>query len=423
MSAMNSAQLVERLSHPNGWWRDTAQRLLVERADRSATGLLVDLALQGADPLGRIHGLWTLEGLGVNHETAERLARVLEDPETRVRVAGIRVLERLIAARHESSTRLLMRLERRLESASPEERLQIVLTAGSLAGKDRLRLLAKMASTDAESPLMRDAVISGVGGDEIALLNLLWADQTWELLTPGRQIFIESLTGAAVGAGSAVELLNKIDPGDSGFDWRQRAVASGMAIRATGGRGRRVRLKRKPDALVSFNSNGSEEDRRLLDQALSLFDWPGRPQQTLEDSSRPLSPSERQMFTEGRRQYLAICAACHGVDGKGLMPLGPPLVNSEWVLGSEERLARIVLQGLEGPITVAGTRYESPLILPNMPAVPMVNDQDVAAVLTYVRRGWGHGAEPVQVATISRIKAQSAGRVTPWTEQELLSIE
>jgi hypothetical protein len=63
MSKESSMELVEHLSHPNGWWRDTAQRLLVERGDRSVVPALVELALNGSNPLGRTHALWTLEGL------------------------------------------------------------------------------------------------------------------------------------------------------------------------------------------------------------------------------------------------------------------------------------------------------------------------------------------------------------------------
>ncbi len=53
----------------------------------------------------------------------------------------------------------------------------------------------------------------------------------------------------------------------------------------------------------------------------------------------------------------ASCAACHGADGKGLESLGPPLVRSEWVNGSQERLSAILLQGLMGPIEVGGKKY------------------------------------------------------------------
>ncbi|MDF3020660.1 MAG: Cytochrome c, partial [Steroidobacteraceae bacterium] len=59
------AQWVQHLSHPNGWWRDTAQKLLVLRRDRSVVPALVKLATSdAADARPRLHALWTLEGLG-----------------------------------------------------------------------------------------------------------------------------------------------------------------------------------------------------------------------------------------------------------------------------------------------------------------------------------------------------------------------
>src|SRR5262249_12504695 len=59
-----NAQLVECLAHPNGWWQDTAQRLLVERNDASTVPAVERLALKGRTALARLHALWTLEGMG-----------------------------------------------------------------------------------------------------------------------------------------------------------------------------------------------------------------------------------------------------------------------------------------------------------------------------------------------------------------------
>ena len=58
------AQLVTHLEHPSGWWRDTAQKLLVLRQDKSVVPALTAMATQSANPLARIHAMWTLEGLG-----------------------------------------------------------------------------------------------------------------------------------------------------------------------------------------------------------------------------------------------------------------------------------------------------------------------------------------------------------------------
>ena len=85
-----------------------------------------------------------------------------------------------------------------------------------------------------------------------------------------------------------------------------------------------------------------------------LFAWPGH--EPAAATRRVLSDEERFVFGRGREQFVAVCAACHGVDGQGVPSLGPPLVNSEWVPGAPEIAIRVVLHGLEGPIEVGGVR-------------------------------------------------------------------
>jgi hypothetical protein len=85
------AELVGQLSNPNLWWRTTAQRLLVERQDKSVVPQLEVLARQSATPQGRAHALWTLEGLG--ELKADRVLAALEDPSPLVREQAIRLSE------------------------------------------------------------------------------------------------------------------------------------------------------------------------------------------------------------------------------------------------------------------------------------------------------------------------------------------
>ncbi len=112
------------------------------------------------------------------------------------------------------------------------------------------------------------------------------------------------------------------------------------------------------------------------------------------------------------RVYRANCQACHQADGKGMGSF-PPLAGSSWVQGSEERLVRIVLNGLTGPITVDGKSYNS-----NMPGLPKLSDEQVAAVLTYVRSEWGNSAPAVTAETVAAIRA-TVGTREAWTESEL----
>jgi mono/diheme cytochrome c family protein len=92
-------------------------------------------------------------------------------------------------------------------------------------------------------------------------------------------------------------------------------------------------------------------------------------------------------------------------------------VESEWVLGSEQRLIRIVLHGVTGAIEVRGAKYRL-----DMPALGILDDDQVAEVLTYIRREWDHPAAPVAPATVKLIRAQESSRVDSWRVRDLLKI-
>jgi mono/diheme cytochrome c family protein len=91
MLQQKPAELVQYLSHPNGWWRDTAQKLLVLKGDRSVVPALVELVHKGAAPLGRMHALWTLDGLGATDRAL--ILDAFRDADERVRCTALRISE------------------------------------------------------------------------------------------------------------------------------------------------------------------------------------------------------------------------------------------------------------------------------------------------------------------------------------------
>jgi mono/diheme cytochrome c family protein len=120
----------------------------------------------------------------------------------------------------------------------------------------------------------------------------------------------------------------------------------------------------------------------------------------------------------GKNVYAQVCAACHQPTGLGLPPAFPPLVGSEWLAMSDERLIRILLHGLQGPIKVQGVDYQSA-----MPAVGPgsgfnLNAEKVAAVLTYVRKEFGGLNTPVSAAKVTEIRSKDGARA-PITVAEL----
>jgi mono/diheme cytochrome c family protein len=117
----------------------------------------------------------------------------------------------------------------------------------------------------------------------------------------------------------------------------------------------------------------------------------------------------------------AHCATCHQAHGKGLDPVYPPLAGTAWVTGSEERLIKIVLNGLWGDIQVNDKSYETSKGVPPMTAFKsMLNDAELAAVLTYVRNSWGNKAAPVKPETVRKIRAATQDRSIFWKPEELL---
>ena len=127
---------------------------------------------------------------------------------------------------------------------------------------------------------------------------------------------------------------------------------------------------------------------------------------------------EKVRFEEGKTIYANVCAACHQPTGLGQDGLAPPLLDSEWVLGPAERLPRILMQGMSGPISVRGVQFRL-----EMPGLPDLNDRQIASVLTYVRREWEHGEEPVAEDFVAKIREEERNRREPWTAGELLKIK
>ena len=121
----------------------------------------------------------------------------------------------------------------------------------------------------------------------------------------------------------------------------------------------------------------------------------------------------------GEAFYKLNCATCHQPTGQGASGAYPPLVNSEWVLGSEKRLAGILLNGVHGPITVHGKKASYSGLMQAWG--PLLSDKQIAYILTYVRQAWGNSAPPITPDQIAAARAEFGSRDS-WTEEELLQI-
>lgn len=130
----------------------------------------------------------------------------------------------------------------------------------------------------------------------------------------------------------------------------------------------------------------------------------------------------RDLYVKGKEIYNreGFCVTCHQEDGKGLQASGfPPLAGTKWVNGSEERLIKLTLKGLMGPIEVLGKTY--PGQVPMTPYEGMLSNHEVAAVLTYVRNSFGNQADPIDPQIVLGIRARIADKKGFYSPEELLA--
>ncbi|MEO7413683.1 MAG: c-type cytochrome [Opitutaceae bacterium] len=463
LSRETPAALVTRLSDPNGWIRDTAQRLLVERGDRSVVPALTQLVANGKDPLGRIHALWTLEGLfaalpasAAAKETASPTAlrlltteagfaleaptlsedvlnavlNAITDSNPKVQVAAIRVADSLSANNPANQWALLLAMNRHIGAKTAEETLfQAALTAGNLPKTaEALGLLARIATRGSEHLIIREAILSGLQAWELPLLQALLADPAWNAAQPGRPALLQALASAVIkerqpAKVDALLTLAAAQPAEQ--SWRRRSVLEGIAANLAIRPLRAIALNTAPSALAALAKSDDAPTRQQAERVAALFSWPGHQSEEAAKApgARPLNAEETALLATGQTLYQQLCFACHGLTGQGTTPLGPPLVNSDWVLGNEKRLIRIILHGVTGPIEVNGTTYQPPTILPEMPALATLDDTQVAAVTSYVRRAWGHEAAPIAPAQVTAVRAETRDRKTLWTAEQLLEIK
>ena len=142
----------------------------------------------------------------------------------------------------------------------------------------------------------------------------------------------------------------------------------------------------------------------------------------LAKKKEPTLKGHEKTFALGREVYHrdGHCGTCHQEDGKGLSAaFFPPLAGSEWVTGSEDRLIKIALHGIMGPMTVNGVKYPGPV-----PMTPMkhLSDKEMAAVLTYVRNSFGNKASVVTPGKVNKVRTATKGKTGFYTAPELLKV-
>jgi mono/diheme cytochrome c family protein/glucose/arabinose dehydrogenase len=411
LSSEPSEKLVPLLSHEDQWWRLAAQRLLVERRATEVAGLVRGVfGSEGSGELARLHALWTLEGIG-----SLGVAEVLEamsDDSARVRAAGVRVSEGFLG-----NAEVLQRVAALVDDADRWVSVQAVCTLGELPREERMARLVGVLRAHGDDRWVRDAAATGLGGAELTAMQGLVSDEAWCTEKAGRAV-LDELADMMLRAGDK-ERADLVEFA-AGLASDDHAAAEGlvMRIRAAQRLGsdkpRPIALDRAPSRWIGamgerFNTLGTD-----MGESEVYFDWPGRPEVRRVAGTRPLTTDELARFDRGRVVFMSSCVSCHQADGRGSSGLGPPLVASPIAEGPAERFASVLIHGLEGTWKIGEMTYEAA-----MPPAPVPEDDDLAAVMTYVRRSFGNAADPVRPDEVTAARAAHKGRGRPWTRAEV----
>lgn len=143
----------------------------------------------------------------------------------------------------------------------------------------------------------------------------------------------------------------------------------------------------------------------------------------IEPKADHLADADLQIFKKGHEIFHreGFCVTCHQENGKGLAAANyPPIAGTKWVLGNEERLIKLTLKGIVGPITVLDKEY--PGHVPMTPYEGLMNDDEIAAVLTYVRNSFGNKASVISAEQVKKVRAEVEGKEGYFTAGELLEM-
>jgi len=141
--------------------------------------------------------------------------------------------------------------------------------------------------------------------------------------------------------------------------------------------------------------------------------------------TRKLTDAEQKVYELGQEIFRrdGHCASCHQPNGAGLPNIYPPLVakNNPWVTDSDERLIKIVLKGLWGPMELAGQQFDPGKGVPPMPGFgPVLNDDEIAAVINYVRQSFGNDLPFIAPATVQAVRAKTENRRDFYLVEDLM---
>lgn len=364
LSKYNNSKLVTALSSENGWTRDTAQRLLIQRGNLNKATLakLKKLSRTGNE-IPQIHALWTLQGLGEIDE--DILLAAMENGTNWTKSHAWRIATEL-----SESESLLEYLRSDLNSPFKRLRLEAFSAARQLLPTEEvIEQISNRGDDDLSDPYFQDAFISSLSGIEYPFVQYL--DEHPNLQSPAINNLAAKLGLATYQANTTAELPTILVNGPA-------TTAFTSAFQAA---------KTKADSVVEIEYR----------------------------------PNQLASIERGKTLYQSICASCHLPNGQGAPGLAPPLAGSEWVTGSRQRLIVSVYHGLEGPIQVNDTDWN--LVMPAHGPHPSLQGQNMADVLSYIRSAWNNNSRTISEWDVHEATNPHRTRATPWTLESLIEHE
>lgn len=420
-STAGSAELVSALSHPNGWVRDEAQKLLVLRGNQDAIPLLKNVAANAENELGRVHAIWALEGLGA--WTSELATRAVKDQSMDVRLAALRASDELIQAGDPVAVTAVA-------DALADDTVDIAaqrLCSLSLVQKDwknpsersgHIKRVLEIAA-----PFSDREIVSLAG--TVALNNAEYLGALRSLATkPGfnnkNNKLVQALSFAVLCTENKENIASLVDLASHADNAFAEAMLLGLRKGYSNNKvvaGELMKFEAKPEGYTRLEQKGLS--KYAMAPLKEMLTWPGDYKYHLASALTPLSDGDQARFDAGREIYRGLCAACHGPNGEGMnMPegnlrLAPPLTDSARVLDKNSRyFAAILLKGMNGPID--GVNYGG-----SMAPMESQSDEWLASIMTYVRRSWGNAAEPVTPSEVKKYRGWNKRQTVPFTMETL----
>src|SRR3954469_9618254 len=225
LSRATPAELVEALSHPNGWWRDTAQRLLVERSGVKAVPELKALAASTAPARTRVKALWVLDG--VDNIDLATVTKALTDDSRDVRTSAVRLAERWLG---ESGSPVQDAVVKLIDDPDWQVREQVAASLGAMTTGQKETAIALLLQKHGDDPVATDAALTGARGSELTILDKLL--QTEAVQTAAHEAAIVMVSASIVRAGqeAAVQTALAMVADAARPAWQRSAVLRGAEV-------------------------------------------------------------------------------------------------------------------------------------------------------------------------------------------------